>query len=637
MPGPSSIPLASTPERSNDTAIRDWCSQAIKEGEAFLQSQSGVETMPHIIDAIMGESERTSLRPSAISSLQLNHVGKIGLDLASSLTDTKPFWEYKTSNSKFDMQAEMAQKLASAWWTNRLIDLKFSDVIKYALAGGSGNAHLFWNTDTQDQDLEAWDPRDVLPIRPGSLFSIQDAFGVAMRRERTVNYLRALHPGKANAIKADREGSFAALAKNSRAVRILDALGLRSGFVQNLYSSIGGKTAAASLNVPVADMFTIYVKDGSVNETGRDQIMGDPTTNWSYIVHPGEALYPRKRCIELTRSCLLYDGPSHYWHGLFPCPKLTLDPWPWAWLGKSPLKDLLPIAGEVNRTARGIADMFEKCWRPDVIGDKNSVSAALMQRLDTRRAGLKLRTNPVAGQGLRYEWPPMQPLQVGMEWIAKLIDEMKELSGTQELTNLVQLGQIPATETIERMMEAQSPAIRLRSRVMEAFLREMAMMVLMNFFQFYTMKQRISVLGPSGMTFEDFDYDPGTMIPDLVDIMGRTPDGNPLPRHERAMRFITYFKYEIAPGSLLNASQVTNKLMYIQLARMGYLDAITLLEKLDIPNIGAPDAAGTTIMDRLQWMQQQGMGMQVGPAGASAAGRKSSGQAMPRMKISESG
>ena len=45
-------------------------------------------------------------------------------------------------------------------------------------------------------------PRDVLPIRPNDFHSIQSAFGVIIRRERTVNYLRSVYEDKAEFIPA---------------------------------------------------------------------------------------------------------------------------------------------------------------------------------------------------------------------------------------------------------------------------------------------------------------------------------------------------------------------------------------------------------------------------------------------------
>jgi len=627
------------PSQQNPRGIHDWAQLAISEGQSFLQSQDGFDKIPEIIRHINGTQYEDNLRPQSISQINLNHTGKIALDLASSLTDIKPFFEYKTTNVRFQAQAQMGQKLASAWWTSRLIDLKFCDVIKYALAGGSGYAHLIYNSDTQDLDMLAEDPRDVLPIRPGDMFSVQSAFGMCIRRERTVNYLKHMYPAFANRIRPDRDGSYAALARQQSYQQKLSSLGMVSGFMSNLYASLGGKPSAAPLTVPVCDVYTIYVKDESLNETGSPVTMGDASSNWCYTVQPGEPLYPRKRCVILTNSCPepLYDGPNIYWHGQFPMPKLTLDPWPWLWLGKSPLKDILPIARSADRIARGIDDKFEKYWRPDLIADQKSVAKAAADRIDTRRAGLRLRLAQ-AGSITMVD-PNLQGCALALEWLRFLIDTEKELTGTQELSNLVQLGQIPSSETIERMMESWSPAIRLRSRVMESFLREVAMIVLMNFFQFYTQTQRIAVLGPKGQTFEDFDFDPGTLIPDMLSMGLMSNDGNPLPRYERAREFIRYFTYQIAPGSLLAASEVTDKLMYLQLSRMGFCDPITLLQKLGVNNIAPAstmEKAGDTIMERLQWAQAAGIQMAVGPAGASAAGRKATAQSMPRMVTKES-
>src|SRR4029077_19976488 len=303
-----------------------------------------------------------------------------------------PFWAYKTNNDRFERTAEMGQKLASAWYPRRLIDLKFCDVIKFSLAAGTGYAHNVFNEDLQDLDLQAEDPRDVIPIRPSDNYSIQNAFGVAIRRERTVNYLKHLYPEKAGRIKADRSGSYAGLSQQTTAQRLVESLGLSSGFMQNLWAAVGGRPHQQLSSIPTADLYTIYVKDDSLNQTGRALLMGETHRNWSYIVQPGEPLYPRKRAITMTSSCILRDGPSIYWHGLFPLAKLTLDPWPYsrAWLGKSPLRDLLTIQREIDQPARGIADKMEKAWRPDLVADKTVLSKAAADRIDTRRAGLRI-------------------------------------------------------------------------------------------------------------------------------------------------------------------------------------------------------------------------------------------------------
>lgn len=636
MNSPSSIPSAADPKDQKgqykaDLRILDWVTEAVREGDGIVQTQKGYDHIEEMQKQILGENSSDLLRPGSFSRLNLNHFAETASDLAASLTDTKIFWEYKTPTERYQQQGQLAQSLATRWWVNRLIDLKFAGVVKYCLTEGSSYAHLTWDTDIQDMNLIAEDARDVLPIRPPSdCISIQECVGVILRRGQSVNFLKRKYPEAAPYIHADRDGSLARLSLQTRAQTVLNAVGLKSGFVQNLYASLGGSPQAKQPPIPIADVFTVYVRDNSVNQTGEDQVMGDPLTNWSYIVKPGQPLYPRLRCIATTRTAKLYDGPSCYWHGLFPTPKLTLDPWPGSWLGKIPMLDLLPIQAEINRTARGLSDLWEKNWRPDLIADKNSISQALMSRIDTRRAGLKLRVNPIAGQGVQLQYPTnLASAQLAIEWIKFLIEEGKSLSGTEEVTSLAQLGQLPTAETIERMIEAMTPTVRMRSRVMEAFMREMAMIVLSNMFQFYDADYRYAVMGPAGLTVDDADSIPGSLIPSDYGSSELSPV-------ERAVSFLSHFRYEITPGSLLSAASVTDKLLYIQLSRMGYMDAITLLEKLGIPNIGAPEEAGRTIFERMQYLSGLGFGMQVGAQGASAAGRKASNESMPRMVLKTS-
>jgi hypothetical protein len=608
--------------------VLGWANEALAESESFLKSQVGYSSISTMIDYIMGDYSRDMV-PGSFSKLVDNRFGKIALDFAGAMTDIKPFWEYKTENKRFEMQQVQSGKLTKAWWTRRLIDLKFADCIKYAEVGGSGYPHLVYSEQIGDNDVIAEDPRDVLPIRPSSNFSLQEAFGVIVRRERPLNYLRQRYPRQwaSGRIKADRDMSAATLEKVTRAQGVMSRMGL-SGFMQNLWASLGGKPQAHMI-IPSADVYTMYLKDDSINETGAKVWVGEGTPekprNWSYWAEPGEPIYPRGRSIIFTRTCILRDGPNIYWHGLFPLPKITLDPWPWSFLGKPPLLDLLTMQDELHRLLRGVSDHNQKVFRPDLIADKNSMSRSAMAAIDTRKAGLKLRTNPVAGKAAELQYA--QPLDPSVQAsILDLRDEMDKVSGVRDVQQLMNLGQIPASETIEKILETMSPAIRMRSRVLEAGLREFAMMTLSNTFQFVTLNERLALLGPEAMTFEDADHDPGTMIPAYMTVEDQKA-GKDVPRHIRARTFLNQFTYEVAPGSLLSASEVTTKLLYIQLARAGWLDLWTLYEKLGIPNVGKPPGDAVTITDRLVTQHNMGLSMQV-----STTGRKASGQTMPTMK-----
>lgn len=625
-----------------------WCKEAIEESDGFLRGQQGYNKCDEAIQAIMGQ--QTDFRSATLSGTTCNLIGKTFLDMTAGLTDVKPFWEYRTYNKRFESHCAIYGKLSTHSWMQRQMDMSFMYGIQYALSCGSTYIEPYWDSQIEDFKAEAWDPRDILPIRPTTSPSIQDCYGVISRKARTVNHVRYLckyvyeREDLLKYIQPDRDGSLVASSmRNTRVGQLLDKLG-DSPFKQRLF---GEKAQRDIPRVPTTDIYTAYIDDDSTNDhdfpvhMGSFDAQGKPLNNWSYIVQPGDRLYPRKRMIVFSSGVPepFYDGPSPWWHGLFPYPKLTLDPVPWSYLGKAPLWDLLVLNKSLDKLLRVYDDWSERLARPDVIADKNAASQHMVDRIDTRRAGKRIRINPVAGKGLQFVGPDPLPQDFwkGVEYYEQKI---KELSGSQDLSNLMKLNQVPSSDSIEQMQESMSLSWRLRSRVIEVFMREFAGMMAYNFAQFYTLPRRMTILGAQGVTSEDFDFDPGSLIPDFVDPKDYDETGNvkkesimrgPLHRYERAREFLRQFSFHVAPGSLLAASELQQKLMYLQLSRAGLIDHWTLLDVLGIPNVGEPPAGANTITDRLMQEQQMGLGMQVNPAG-----RKASGQTTPRLVTKES-
>lgn len=645
------------PDQAAPGSVLGWCKEAVQEGQAFNKSQRGYSKIADCIDAIMGD--KADFRSTTLSSTTANHFAKTAEDLTAYLTDIRPFWEYTTRNKRYAQNAENYGKLSLHWWlcggaAHKGADIAFTDVIKYGLTG-TGWAHQTYSDRWGDILLESEDPRDVLPIRPSSYDTIQDALGVAVRRERTVNYVRGLKmfEGKENLIQATRDGAVRDSMENTRAGKLMEWLG--SPFRDRLFSN---RAAREIHRIPTLDLNTLYVDDRTRWEGSTTRYMGEwhtspqadckeceakgkhPLTNWSYKVEKGELLYPNKRMIVFTDSLVGYDGPSPYWHGMFPLSKLTLIPYPWSWLGKGALWDLLPLQRALDKLLRVCDDHFEKIARPDVIADKNSISDAFLKRIDTRKAGGKFRINALAGKGFDIKYPNPLPAEV-TQAIQFYINEMSTLSGVQDMSSLMKLKQLPEADTVEAIMNSMTGATRLRSRVIESFMREFAHMLAFNFTQFYTLPMRLAILGESGMTFEDFDFDPGSILPDFVhssdiDPLTGAPTTEaalrgPRPRADRAKEFIQNFSYNISSSSLLASSEVTNQMKYLQLARAGWMDIWTLFDILDIPNGGEPPVGAKTIPERLKAQNDMGLGMNVNPAG-----RKASGQAPPRAVVKES-
>ena len=177
--------LTSAPQAIMEQEYKlDYLREMLQEGDAFLRAQTGYGKMTDTLNAIMGENK--PIRPRDFSVSACNEIGRIATVQAAYLADIKWFWEYRTSNNNFKNQARVLGQLATEWYTGKQINQKFGMVTKYALLAGSGIGHMVWNPapDFSDVDLVPEDPRDVLPIRPASYLSFQDAFGVIIRKER---------------------------------------------------------------------------------------------------------------------------------------------------------------------------------------------------------------------------------------------------------------------------------------------------------------------------------------------------------------------------------------------------------------------------------------------------------------------
>lgn len=647
---PSPLPGQTNQAPVNPTI--SWLTEAVEESEAFLAAQPGWSQIGRAIDAIMSQDETEDFNPtSVLSQTRTNRIALISEQIAAMMTDTKPFWDYTVANRRFEQHAQIYGKLSTFWYQRRNIDLRIADCVKYYVAGASGYLHLFWNPDINDIDACAEDPRNVLPIRPVSYDSLESCLGVIIKRKVPVNYVRDRFNVN---VAADGDGS---------AVTWLSKIRDSAADVISPIWKFRKPTSNEPdmPRIPTVTLYTCYLKDDRRNESDHPREMGEfvndaegkriPANNWSYLAQPGDQLYPHRRTIVWAGQRILYDGPSFYWHGQFPIIKLTLSPYPWSWLGKAPIWDLLKLQTSLNKLLRVVDDHSAQVAQPGSIHDKNSVSRSAYDTFDTRRPGYKIYQNPLAGKGIQIINPP--PLDPNIwKQIEFIINEMKELSGVSDLGQLGRLNQLPATGTVESIINSMTPAIRFRSRIFEAFTRDLAMQLAYNFTQFYTLSMRVTELGPGGITQDDFDFDPGSLVPDYVHdndyttgsgkdengviktVATITPDAllrGPLPRYDRAKEFLRRFVFKISPGSLLNAAQTEQKLIYLQLTRAGWLDIFTLWEALGIPNIGVLPDNVRTIPERILYQQKLGLTGDVNPAG-----RKASGQQMPRVVNKES-
>ena len=557
------LPPLSTDEAevgSLDWEIVRWCDDRLKRGIKFVESQIGYDKIDSTIREIF-MYERSTVSsyvpgPKPLSQTRANLVAKIAEDLTAMLTDTRYFWNYTTENAKYEEQARFSNKSAERWYVNRLIDLRIGDVIRYYTIAGTGIAHLYFSKRLDDFMLEAEDPRNVFPMDPLSYHTFQDSAGVILRRPRTPEWVKEEYDKVVKPDVGVSGGFFGWLQ------RVIEGPGERGGPLSKKSKAdkeIGGDTPTVYVN-------TMYLRDRRTNKTGGTVRMGPwedgkPTSPWSYEVKKGAPLYPFNRMIVWGGGAKLYDGPSPYWHAKFPVIKFTLNPWPMSWFGKAPLWDCLPLNFSINSNLRVIDDHCAQVAQPGAVADRN-VSKAEFNKFNTRAAGYKIRTNMASGKGINVVNPP--PLdQIIWEVIKWCQETMQKISGTADPSQMANLAQIPSDDTIDTIMKAMTPGVRLRSRILEGAYKELAEQYLYNHWEWDSLTKRIATFGPQAALKEDFDFDPNTGIPDDVpdgdpgDIaasVGAMGTDNPRPLYDRCKAMLMSFQCKFDPSSLLNSA-----------------------------------------------------------------------------------
>lgn len=632
-----------TPDDKYEAGVLKWVTERVSEGEALLKDEPAYEEIDKSISYIMGDQMSRS-RPDALANCPDNRLKNILNQTVAALTDIHPLFGFKTYNPKFKDTEDVLMKLSQSWWTNSFADLRLADVIKFAAGVGTGYAEIVWDASayngTGDIVLRSIDPRDVLPIKPVLNGPLQEWEGVILRTAKSPDELRVRFPDKSHRIKADNTPSVFARSWHRARKAVTQVI---SPTAVDILTGNTGRNSPRQ--VPTCDVFTVYVKDRRLHIGPEPIIMGDPHTTWCYTVYPtgydkvpngqdsmgqpiyrkatvqDSKLYPRGRMIISTRDAVLYDGPNPYWHGMFPVAKLSLDPWPWSLLGLGLVHDIIPIQDAFNEMLNGTLDHMRQLLRPGIVADKKAVPESIWQRIDTRLPGMRLKTNAVAGKGVEFVTP--EPLPAYMfEMIKFMAEEMDYHAGTGAMNALMSLQQQPGADSIEKMQEALTPTLRLKGRLLEYFLRDVGEMVKGCFFQFYNLPRRVSILGEAGTTFADFDFDPGSLVPGMSpDDDGYVPELDKYrSRSDRAQWYHKNFTFTVTPNSLLAISQISRKLMYLQLRQMQLVDRWTLYDVLEVPNGGTPPGGEETITDRLMAeMQLQAMQMMaMAPAGMGA-------------------
>ncbi len=589
--------------------------------DELLRNEEGIKCIQKGIDYI--ENRQIALQSQHLSRVNNNKMKKVANETVAALTDVRPIWNFESSNDAKKPTAEVLNKLSRAWWRNDRADRKLEDALMFALPGGSGYLLLTYDPEKKDLTLIPFDPRDVLPIEPVYSDTIQDWQGIMLRQRVSKEWLKSKYPAKAEKIAACDTPAWTEKPRGAPKGGVLEVV---SAFWQSVRGT--RKTNIEKADYAV-DMLRIYTKDNTLWRGENPVRMGKPDEPGSYIVYPVGwekeipgvdpvtnepivkkqivtekecKLYPRGRMVIAIPNQILDDGPNPYMHGKFPAVRITLDPMPWCLLGLPIIEDLLPLQDMLNKVMRAMEDGIEQWARRGVISDKNSIDRSNLQRIDTRRAGLRVQLNPTMGEGFKVIDGPEFP-----SWMVNLLEFLKQEidinSGVAALQQLAQMKtMLPDADKTDQYQEALNPVLKRRARGIEIALSELAEMLKFGFFQYYTTDRRVAILGPNGAVEEDFNFSPGDLMPDATEMPGLTLE-------ERTMEYAKQFTFTIAPNSFLNVSHAAQRMMLLQLFRANGLSLFTVWEAMDVANIGKIPADNE--IDRM--IKARELGLQPGP------------------------
>lgn len=598
-----------------------WLKEALREGETYIRNSTAFADFKRGKEIIAGLQQNKI--PEQLSRINVNLQKRLIRDVVATMSNLRPLWGYSTDNKDLDQQAEVLNKLLVAWYQSTFADQGIKKGLQYGGVFGTGWIGPDWKSDfwvrgRGDIVVKAYSPEDVIPCQLPADMDIQRAYAVTIREEVPINLARAMFPTMAGKLVPDRQAPS----------------GLKKGFgrmtsflspVLNRFAADQKSRKVVDTVFPVVDIYNTYILDLSVNEGPTPQTFGEPGTYWNYTVPvlgsdipdgtnaqgqpvfrkatPEDSmLYPFRRLVTWCNGGVLRDDTSYWWHAMVPLAPLYFDDWAWEFLGYSMTRDLDSIEQSSNTLRRAMDDSANARMRPALMHDDRTIGNSLMESLDVRQPGQSVGVDLTVSE--RPIRPILEPQYYDVPpWIPAVIqsnDEMmKYISGVNDFTAIAKARQIPSSDSIEKIMDMSGPIVTSISRGMESSLGRLGEMIKCLFFEFYQAPRRLQILGPDGLTPEDTTfYEPGNMIPSHLPHEDTSKPSN-YTQVERARRFMNSFFFKITPNSLHQITQMSRKLLYIQLQKAGIpIDPWTMASINDIPNFGPPPAGTTTVFER---------------------------------------
>ena len=204
--------------------------------------------------------------------------------------------------------------------------------------------------------------------------------------------------------------------------------------------------------------------------------------------------YPKGRVITCLPELgiLLSDKKNPYKDGKFPFILMKNYDIPFEFWGVGEVEQIMSPQHYVNELTNQIIDNAKNTANMQWIIDKNS---GIGQGKLTNRPGLVIRKTP--GSEVRRDTPPAMPNYV-REQIEVLKKDIQDISGVFDSLKGEQQGSVTAASAILALQEASQARIRLKIKLMEASLSELAQIVYSRMQQFWKLDRWVRITDVEG-------------------------------------------------------------------------------------------------------------------------------------------
>ena len=660
-----------------------WLTEVAEQGEAFNKAQRGWADIDKAVDIISGSVDLKI--PKGMSGVSANVLKQDIRGNVATLANMRPMSAFKTDNDEMQKQAMVLNQMYLAWYLGSFADQAVREALQYAMGCCLGWLCPMWENNARrpgvgDIVLKSKGPRDVLLYGLPQDKNTQNTYVVTICDEVPINIAMRDYPLHLDMLVVDK-GTPTWMRKGIRRVQ---------RFLSPLLNAFGpgqGKEKQDS-PFPTVSIFKSYIMDEQINTSEREITMGEGT-NWEYKVPVYKSeietgtfdkeknplyrkataedakIYPLRRLVKWTKAGILYDGTSTYWHGQAPAVPVITDGWPWDFFGYSQVRDGASLQTSANRVMRALDDTVNVKLDSPLSFDSSAMGQGLIDRLNPRKPGQRIKINSTQNEQPVKTIIPAEYYNVdaqAWEWPAKMHELIHSLLGTRDISAIAKAKQVPSGDSMEKLMELAGPIVTDMSRGLERSMIAVGEQWKGLALQYYDVARRVQILGKDGVTEEDFDYDPGNMIPShLPDEMARIKRGEFMNTDsegkkvamksradivQRARSHINSFYFHVTPNSMHQITQLTQKMLFMQLFAKGFpIDPWTLAEKMDIANFGSPHQVAkilqmpdsnvpTDVLGKwIMWMELKSKLMPQ-PAGA---GRKGSGQTPPAHQSKDGG